>query len=127
MSTVHAEAGPGPYAQIVSAREHRLTVDEGRDLGGEDSGPTPSELLLGALASCVAITLKMYAGRKGWDLQHVSVDVSGRVENGVYVIDRALTLTGALSAEQRERLTDIAARCPVSKRLTGPVEIRAVP
>jgi putative redox protein len=127
MSTVHVESGPGPYAQIVSAREHRLTVDEGRDLGGEDSGPTPSELLLGALASCVAITLKMYAGRKGWDLRHVSVDVSGRDDNGVYVIDRALTLTGELTAEQRERLTDIAGKCPVSKRLMGPVEIRPRP
>ena len=124
MTTVHVEFGEGAYAQTISVRDHRVTSDEGAELGGADSGPNPGELLLGALGSCVAITLKMYAGRKGWSLTNVHVDLSGHDENGVYVIDRRLTFAGDLTDEQRERLTDIAGRCPVSKRLVGPVEIR---
>ena len=126
MATARAEFGPAPYAQIITLRQHQLTSDEASDLGGSDAGPSPSELLLGALASCVAITLQMYAGRKGWALQNVEVEVDGRDEQGVYVIERRLTFQGDLTDEQRTRLTDIAGRCPVSKRLVGPVEIRTV-
>jgi putative redox protein len=126
MASARAEFGPAPYAQIITMRQHQLSADEGADLGGSDAGPSPSELLLGALASCVAITLQMYAGRKGWPLQNVEVDVDGHDDQGVYVIERRLTFHGDLTAEQRTRLTDIASRCPVSKRLVGPVEIRAV-
>ena len=68
----------------------------------------------------------MYARRKGWDLRHARVEVSGRDEQGTYVIDRRVVLDGDLTEEQRARLTDIAGRCPVSKRLTVGVTIRAV-
>ena len=126
MATARAEFGPAPYAQIITLRQHLLTSDESAELGGSDAGPSPAELLLGALASCVAITLQMYARRKGWPLQNVEVDVDGRDEQGVYVIERRLTFHGDLTDEQRTRLTDIASRCPVSKRLAAPVEIRSV-
>ena len=126
MATARAEFGPAPYAQIITLRQHQLTSDEAADLGGSDAGPSPAELLLGALASCVAITVQMYAGRKGWPLQNVEVDVDGRDDQGTYVIERRLTFHGDLTDEQRKRLTDIAGRCPVSKRLTGGVTIRAV-
>jgi putative redox protein len=126
MATAHAEFGAVPYAQVITARQHHLTADEAADVGGTDAGPSPSELLLAALASCVAITLQMYAARKGWPLQNVEVEVDGRDEQGTYVIDRRLTFHGDLTDEQRTRLTDIAGRCPVSKRLVGPVEIRAI-
>lgn len=126
MAHVHVESGTGPYAQTISVRDHHLTADEGPELGGTDSGPTPAELLLGALGSCVAITIKMYAARKGWDVQNVHVDVSGKDDHGTYVIERRLTFTGSLTDDQRERLTEIAGRCPVSRRLLGTVDIRSV-
>jgi len=126
MAHVHVESGPGTYAQTISVRDHRVTVDEGPELGGADTGPSPTEMLLGALGSCVAITLKMYAGRKGWDLRNVQVDLSDKDENGAYVIERRLTFTGTLTEDQRARLTEIASRCPVSRRLVGQVDIRAV-
>ena len=126
MITASAEFGSAPYVQSISIRHHRLTADEGAEHGAEDTGPTPSELLLGALASCAAVTVQMYARRKGWTLRHARVDVSGRDEQGTYVIDRRVVLDGDLTEEQRARLSDIAGRCPVSKRLTNGVTIRAV-
>ena len=126
MITASAEFGSAPYMQAVAIRHHRLVTDEGAEHGAADTGPSPTELLLGALASCVAVTVQMYARRKGWELRHARVEVSGRTEQGSYVIDRRVVLDGDLTAEQRERLIDIAGRCPVSKRLTGGVTIRAV-
>jgi putative redox protein len=126
MITASAEFGAAPYAQVVAIRHHRMVADEGAEHGAEDTGPTPSELLLGALASCAAVTIQMYARRKGWPLRHARVDVSGRDEQGTYVIDRRVVLEGDLTEEQRARLTDIAGRCPVSKRLTSGVTIQTV-
>lgn len=125
MTTVHVASAGGPLAQSIIVRHHVVTADEPEASGGQDRGPSPTELLLGALGACVAMTLMMYAGRKGWDLGDVKVDLSGTDENGVYVIDRRLTFGAALSEEQRQRLVEIAGRCPVSRRLTGPVEIRS--
>lgn len=126
MTTVHVTSAGGPLAQAITIRHHAVTADEPAASGGEDRGPSPTELLLGALGACVAMTLTMYAGRKGWDLGSVRVDLSGKDENGAYVIDRCLTFGAPLTDEQRQRLTEIAGKCPVSRRITGPVEIRAV-
>lgn len=126
MLSVHVESGAVPHAQTVTVRHHQIVADEGPALGGQDAGLNPGELLLAAVGTCVAITIRMYAARKGWDVERVAVDLTGRDDNGVYVIERRLTFTGALDDEQRARLTDIAGRCPVSKRVTGAVEIRAV-
>ena len=126
MITASAEFGAAPYAQVIAIRHHRMVADEGAEHGADDTGPTPSELLLAALASCVTVTLQMYARRKAWPLRHARVEVSGRDDQGTYVIDRRVVLDGDLSDEQRARLLDIAGRCPVSKRLTSGVTIRAV-
>ena len=126
MITASAEFGAAPYAQVIAIRHHRIVADEGAEHGADDTGATPSELLLAALASCVAVTVQMYARRKGWPLRHARVEVSGRDEQGAYVIDRRVVLDGDLSDEQRARLLDIAGRCPVSKRLMSGVTIRAV-
>lgn len=125
MTSVHVASAGGPLAQSITVRHHTLTADEPEASGGQDSGPSPTELLLGALGACVAMTLTMYAGRKGWDLGGVQVDLSATDENGVYVIDRRLTFGASLSDEQRQRLIEIAGKCPVSRRITGPVEIRS--
>ncbi|MEZ5419756.1 MAG: OsmC family protein [Vicinamibacterales bacterium] len=126
MTTVHVSPAGGKYAQTIAIRHHQVLSDEGTDVGGDDRGATPTELLLGALGSCVAMTLQMYAGRKGWELGDVQVDLSGRDENGVFVVERRLTFGAPLSDEQKQRLAEIAGRCPVSRRITGTVEIRPV-
>jgi putative redox protein len=123
MTSVHVASAGGPFAQNIQVRHHAVVCDEAADVGGED--PNPTEMLLGALGACVAMTLKMYAGRKGWDVGDLQVDLSGRDENGVFVVERALHFGAPLTDEQRTRLTEIAGRCPVSRRITGQVEIRA--
>jgi putative redox protein len=124
MTSVHIASAGGPFAQHIEVRHHSVVCDEGTEVGGEDRGPGPTELLLGALGACVAMTLKMYAGRKGWELGDLQVDLTGRDEGGVFVVERKMTYGAVLSDEQRQRLTEIAGRCPVSRRITGPVEIR---
>lgn len=125
MTSVHVASAGGPFAQNIQVRHHTVVSDEAADVGGEDRGPNPTEMLLGALGACVAMTLRMYAGRKGWDLGDLQVDLSGRDENGVFIVERALHFGAPLTDEQRTRLTEIAGRCPVSRRITGHVEIRS--
>lgn len=126
MATVHVSSAGGKYAQSISIRQHTLVSDEPKEVGGDDRGPGPTELLLGALGACVAMTVTMYAERKGWALGDVTVDLSGKDEAGVFVVERRLTFGAMLTDEQRQRLTEIASRCPVSRRITGQVEIRPV-
>jgi putative redox protein len=115
-------AGAG-LAQSISVGSHAVRADEPVDIGGGDSGPTPHELLLSALGACTAITLRLYAARKGWPLTDVTVRVTGRHEDSRFVIDHELTLVGDLDAEQRARLMAIASRCPVHRTLTGTIAI----
>ena len=124
MTTVHVESAGGPFAQSIHVRHHRVVCDEAPDMGGADAGPNPSELLLGALGSCVAMTLQMYAGRKGWETGDIRVDLSSRDENGAFIVERRLSFGAPLTEVQRTRLSEIAAKCPVSRRITGTVEIR---
>jgi putative redox protein len=107
----------------VQVREHQFTVDEPLESGGEDSGPDPQELLAVSLASCTAITMEMYATRKGWDLGHVEVDVEYHpAERGCPTkFELILRLPDDLPEEQAERLLVIAAKCPVHRALDGEV------
>jgi putative redox protein len=126
MARVHVATAGGPFAQSITIRQHTVLSDELTASGGEDRAPTPPELLLGALGACVAMTVKMYAARKGWAIGEVEVDLTSKDEGAVFVVERRLTFGVPLSDEQRQRLTEIAGRCPVSRRMTGQVEIRAV-
>lgn len=117
-----------PYETKVIARNHALRADEPGDLGGHNTGPTPYELLLGAVGACKAITAKMYADRKGWPLTKVRVDLShdrphGR--GGPELITAVLTFEGDLDDEQRERLLEIAEKCPVQKTITGDLSVQS--
>ena len=113
----------GKLSQDIEVAGHRLRSDEELEKGGEDSAATPHELLLAALGSCTAMTLKVYAQRKGWPLREVHVLLNAANAEGRYVIARQLTLEGDLDAEQRQRLIEIADKCPVHKTLSGEITI----
>ncbi len=107
----------------VKAGNHRLTVDEPVDSGGDDRGPSPQELLAAALASCTAVTIEMYAQRKGWDASGLAVDVRYTpAERGCPTrFDLVLKMPPHLDDEQIEKLRVIAAKCPVHRTLEGEV------
>jgi putative redox protein len=113
----------GKLEQDVTVREHHVTADEPRGHGGEDSGPSPQELLAASLASCTAITMEMYAQRKGWNVDEVVVDVdyepAQRGSPTRFVMQ--VQLPKELSEDQRDRLMQIAAKCPVHRALEGEV------
>lgn len=106
---------------------HDLRVDEPADRGGTDTGPRPTQLLGASLAGCIAITIEMYAGRKGWDLGQVEVDVEvgydGPVPNSYEV---GVKLPAELDDEQRRRLLVVATKCPVHKVLAGEAHVNVV-
>lgn len=106
---------------------HDLRVDEPADRGGADTGPRPTQLLGASLAGCIAITVEMYAARKGWDVGEVEVDVEvgyeGPVPNRFEV---GVRLPAALDEEQRRRLLVVATKCPVHKVLAGEAQVSVV-
>lgn len=123
MARVHARIATARYRTDIRAGTHDLTADEGAALGGADAGPAPYELLLAALGACTAMTLKMYAERKGWPLEALEVDLAYLKVDEAMRIDRRLSLEGPLDADQRARLADIAERTPVTLTLKGGVTI----
>ena len=113
----------GKYEHEVKVRGHSLTADEPEDIGGRDLGPSPEELLAASLASCTAITMEMYAERKGWDVSGLEVDCDFTpAERGCPThFNLVLRMPGQLSDEQVERLGVIAAKCPIHRTLEGEV------
>jgi putative redox protein len=107
------------YEHEVEIREHRLIVDEPEDRGGSDQGPTPAELLAASLATCTAITLEMYADRKEWGLGavEVAVDYTEATTDNPPIFDVRIALGAQLSAEHRDKLLNIAGKCPVYRAL----------
>ncbi|MEO1774279.1 MAG: alpha/beta fold hydrolase [Pseudomonadota bacterium] len=127
--TRSSEADPGGFLQHIYAGGHKLTADEPTDVGGTDQGPAPYDFLAAGLASCTAMTLRLYARRKGLPLEHVSVDVEhDRIhaadcetceETGARIdrFTRRIRMEGPLDDTQRKRLLEIADRCPVHRTL----------
>jgi putative redox protein len=114
------ETGAGKFQVEVSARGWRFLADEPMDVGGLGSGPSPYELVAAGLGACTAMTLRLYAERKGWPLARTRVAVrhdklSGQTPTDVF--DRRIALEGPLDAEQTARLMDIAEKCPVHRTL----------
>jgi putative redox protein len=106
---------------------HALRVDEPVAAGGTDTGPRPTELLGASLAGCIAITVEMYAERKGWDVGAVEVDVEVGYEGHVPTsFEVGLKLPAELDSEQRRRLLAIATKCPVHKVLAGEAHVSVV-
>ena len=133
---VRGEAGG--FAQEIVAGRHRLVADEPASSGGTDTGPDPYGLLLASLGACTSMTVAMYARRKQWPLESVTVTSShARVHaadcegcetqaGSLERIERRIELQGPLSADQRARLVEIAEKCPVHRTLTSAVQIRTV-
>jgi putative redox protein len=113
----------GTYRHTVQVRSHNVCVDEPTEVGGGDEGPSPEELLAASLASCAAITMEMYADRKGWSLADVEVDCEYTpAERGCPTrFELVLRLPADLPDEQVQRLQVIAAKCPVHRTLDGEV------
>jgi putative redox protein len=111
------------FRHDVVIREHRLVADEKREDGGDDDGPCPQELLAASLASCTAITMEMYAKRKGWNIKGLAVecDYSPPSRGCPTHFELVLRLPSHLSEEQVEKLQVIAAKCPVHRTLEGEV------
>ena len=136
---VSASVAPGSYRADLTTRGHAFVADEPRDLGGTDAAPTPYELLLGAVAACTAMTVRMYADRKGWPLERVAVHIRPArarahaadcvdceaEEVGVGQLERDVELGGVLSDEQRTRLLYIADRCPLKQTLERGLKVVA--
>jgi putative redox protein len=111
--------------QIVSGRHH-WTSDEPASAGGSDAGPAPYELLLGSLGACTAITLRMYARRKSWELGKITVGLRfAREEDGSEHIDRRISFGKPLSEEQKARLLEIAGKTPVTRTLAKGLAINS--
>ena len=113
------------YACSVTNGAHEVIVDEPVELGGTHKGFAPKGLLMASLASCVAITLRMYVDRKGWAVDKIEVEVNMGIENAQNIFLEEITCTGDLTEEQKQRLEDIATKCPVSKILTAGNEVRS--
>jgi len=116
----------GRFRHVIDVRNHHLSVDEPVDQGGDDSAPDPQELLAASLASCTAVTIEMYAQRKGWDLGYVEVECEYTpAERGCPTkFDLVLRLPDGATDEQVEKLKVIAAKCPVHRTLDGEVMFR---
>ncbi|MGH2900702.1 MAG: OsmC family protein [Solirubrobacteraceae bacterium] len=111
------------YRHVVKVRQHRLNSDEPTEAGGDDTAPSPQELLAASLATCTAVTMEMYAARKGWELRDVEVEVEYTPADRGCPTKFTLTLRlpSGLSDEQVRRLKVIATKCPVHRTLDGEV------
>jgi putative redox protein len=111
------------FTHELKVREHTLTADEPKDEGGDDAGPSPQELLAASLASCTAVTMEMYAQRKGWNTDGLEVDVDYTpADRGSPTrFNLVMRMPAHLSEEQVDKLRVIAAKCPVHRTLEGEV------
>lgn len=114
----------------IRSRGHEWKGDEPVEVGGQDTGPTPTELVLSGLGTCTVMTMKLYARRKKWDVRKIEAEVfiEEKTEEGSQVttkIRRNIKLSGDLDEKQRARLLHIAGLCPVAKMLKGAVEIHS--
>lgn len=124
MRKVVSQFGQGPLQQKLTAGDLHFLSDAEVSKGGSDSGPSPHEYLGAALAACTSMTLKMYAGRKEMKLDNAIVTVDIERNDDVETFSREIQLQGNLSAEEKERLLEIADKCPIHKALAGQIQIK---
>ena len=124
MRKVVSQFGQGPLKQKLTAGDLHFLSDAEVSKGGSDSGPSPHEYLGAALAACTSMTLKMYAGRKEMKLDNAIVTVDIERHDDVETFSREIQLQGNLSDEEKERLLEIADKCPIHKALAGQIQIK---
>lgn len=115
-----------PYVTHISSDTNSLIADEPIDLGGKNTGMTPTELLASSLAACTCITLRMYANRKQWNVESIEthITISNQEASNSTLFERTITFTGTIDNLQRERLLDIANHCPIHKILSHTITIQ---
>lgn len=135
-TVVVQETGEGPFPQHIRIGDHELRVDEPEHHGGTNTGPSPYDLLLAALGSCTSMTLRLYADRKGWPLEKITIVLRHRKIHAqdcadcetklgkLDEVEREITLEGQLTDEQRQRLLEMADRCPVHRSMESEVKVR---
>jgi len=124
MRKVVSQFGQGPLQQKLTVGDLHFLSDAEVSKGGSGTGPSPHEYLGAALAACTSMTLKMYAGRKEMKLENAIVTVDIERTNDVETFSREIQLLGSLSAEEKERLLEIANKCPIHKALAGQIQIK---
>src|ERR1700688_4365456 len=136
ISSVVVRGSSAGFAQEIVAGPHRMVADEPVSVGGTDTGPTPYDFLLAALGACTSITVGMYARRRGWPLEEVTVNLRRAKlhasdcaecetrEGMLDRIERDIHFAGSLANEQRSKLLEIANKCPVHRTLTSEIAIK---
>ena len=128
--TITGAIGRDHYRATIQASRHTLHADEPESNGGADTAPSPSYILMSALAACKLITVRMYADRKEWPLESVAVELEMEVDRTARPVQTQircrLHFVGQLDDEQRQRLLEVADKCPTHRALTGEVEISSV-
>ena len=124
MRKVVSQFGQGPLQQKITAGDLHFLADAEVSKGGAGTGPSPHEYLGAALAACTSMTLKMYAGRKEIKLDNAIVTVDIERVDDVEIFSREIQLQGSLSSEEKERLLEIANKCPIHKALAGLIQIK---
>lgn len=117
------KAPVGKLAQTIESDPHALLTDVSSQEGGDSLAPDPHALLDAALGACTALTLKLFAARKGWPLENADVVITHEESPGHYRLQRRITLHGPLADEQRQRLLEIANKCPIHRVLSGEISI----
>jgi len=132
---VHVYQDGTKYRTVLTAGDHEVVSDEPESIGGADTGPDPYDLLLMSLGSCTAITLRMYADRKGWPVEEIYLELRHFRDHAedcvdcddpslkIDKIEKELVIKGDLSQDQIDKLLEISKKCPVYRTLTGQVEI----
>ncbi|MFN7710247.1 MAG: OsmC family protein [Holosporales bacterium] len=114
------ENGQSPYAVDIEVSGHRLLGDEPAPFGGGDHGPAPYDLLTAALGECTAMTIRWYARQQNWPLEKVIVHITHRKEEKTDIFTKSITLLGEnLTSDQRQKLMEISAKCPIQRTLEG--------
>lgn len=120
---VSAKIGNDQYKTEIITDTHNFLSDEPLDNGGKDLAPSPGDFLRTSLASCTAITLRMYANRKNFSIENIEVKVGTESQDGKTIFHRKIIITGSIDDAQRKRMMQIANACPVHKILVNPIEI----
>jgi putative redox protein len=124
MRKVISQFGQGPLQQKLAVGNLHFLSDAEDSKGGSGTGPSPHEYLGAALAACTSMTLKMYAGRKSMNLENAVVTVDIVREDDVEIFSREIELEGNITPEEKERLLEIANKCPIHKALAGQIQIK---